>query len=57
MESLATLNLILVETLIEENLSWYDFIFGSCAVSWKATLQTTVALYTLSRLHGYHKSL
>ena len=29
------------------SLTCYVFCFGVCAVSWKATLQATVALYTI----------
>ncbi|KAG8474177.1 hypothetical protein CXB51_033819 [Gossypium anomalum] len=46
MESLGMLMLILLKTLIEEDLSQVVFTIRGCAISWKATLQTTVALST-----------
>ncbi|KAG8498693.1 hypothetical protein CXB51_005074 [Gossypium anomalum] len=47
MELLGMLMLILLETLIERrSLTGYVFTIGGCAISWKATLQTTVALST-----------
>ena len=35
------------------SLTEYVFTVGSCAVSWKATLQPVVAISTTSRIYGY----